>query len=85
MTPTREQIIEGRDEALLHLRISPAEWDRLLSGSRQARLIALSKVSLVDRAAALTVAHAEEPPEYAPLQWALPIIRIAFEGIEESR
>lgn len=29
MTPTREQIIEGRDEALEHLRIRPSEWEQM--------------------------------------------------------
>lgn len=58
MTPTREQIIEGRDEALLHLRIPPFVFDSVEYPERQAGALRRAMVDDVDTSAVLTVVEA---------------------------
>lgn len=59
MTPTREQIIEGRDEALEHLHIRPSEWEQMSHEKRRNRALFEARRSPLSLAAARTVAHAE--------------------------
>ena len=57
---TREQHIEGRNEALDHLGINPTEWETLTHQTRRARLHYLTTLGgPTTKAAAITIAGAE--------------------------
>lgn len=59
MTPTREQITEGRDEALEHLGLSVRLWETLSHDTRRNRMRYEAARSGTSRSAAMTVATAE--------------------------
>lgn len=59
MTPTREQIIEGRDEALEHLHIRPSEWEQMSHEKRRNRVVLEAHSTPLNKVAAMTVADAE--------------------------
>lgn len=59
MTPTREQIIEGRDEALEHLHIRPSEWEQMSHEKRRNRVVFEAHSTPLNRVAAMTIADAE--------------------------
>ena len=67
MTPTHDQIIEGRNEALDHLGINPEQWERLAHATRRNRTRLEAARSATSKAAALTVAIAEERISDSPL------------------
>lgn len=60
MTPTHDQIIEGRDEALDHLGITTTEWERMSHDKRRNRMRFEAARSTTHKAAARTVANSEE-------------------------
>lgn len=64
--PTRDQIIEGRDEALEHLGLVPVLWARR-DVSNQRAVLMDGVLGSVSRAAALTVAIAEDDLTASPI------------------
>lgn len=80
MTPTREQIIEGRDEALLHLHIRPSEWEQMSHEKRRNRVVFEAHSTPLNRVAAITVADAERALGLGvgPLQWHFTLMALAW-------
>lgn len=80
MTPTREQIIEGRDEALEHLHIRPSEWEQMSHEKRRNRVVFEAHATPANRAAAITVADAERALGLGvgPLQWHFTLMTMAW-------
>ena len=75
------QIIEGRNEALDHLGINPEQWERLAHGTRRNRTRLEAARSATSKAAALTVAIAEERISDSPLgviKWHFTAVQIGL-------